>query len=222
MTLAITQQLLPSTQYITAKTKKKQIVLHLTVGSYRPDYVVQGWAADPTRVGTTYIIGGMASNGDKAWDGKIIQAVPLECSIYHLGLKGELSNNGLHDKTSVGIELCNWGGLAKTASGEFMTYVSRPLPLSQVCDLGRVFRNNRYYHAITDAQIASLKSLILHICEQTGIVLPKGKVFDWADVEYNPQRAMNEVITFHSSYRSEKSDMPLFPNLAKMLNELCA
>lgn len=222
MTIAITQQLLPQGQYIQETTKKKQIVLHLTVGSYRPDYVVSGWAADPTRVGTHYVIGGMASNGDKAWDGKIVQAVPLTCSIYHLGLKGELSSNGLHDKQSVGIEICNWGGLAKTANGEFMTYVSKPLPLAHVCDLGRVFREKQYYHAITEAQIASLRSLILHICEQTGIVLPKGKVFGWDDVEYNPQRAMKEIITFHSSYRADKSDLPMFPNLAKMLNELCA
>ena len=220
--MKIIQQLLPATQYINEVSKKTQIVIHQTAGSYRPDYVVQGWAADPTRVGTHYVIGGLSSTNDKSWDGTIVQAVPAENWLYHLGLKGALSGNGIHDKSSIGIEICNWIQLTKASTGEFLNYVNKPVPLAQVCKLDKTYRGFDYYHAISDEQIATLKNLIPSICASHDIVLPKGKVFSAVDFEYNPERAGKEIITFHSAYRQDKNDTPPLPNLVAMLNELCA
>lgn len=220
--MKIVQQLLPPAQYLPTQTKKVQLVIHGTAGSYRPDFVIQGWAADPVRVGCHYVIGGTSSTGDRTYDGAVYQALPIAGDIYHLGLKGALSGNGIHDKSSVGIELCNWLQLTKTPDGKFLNYVNREVPASQVVTLDTPYRNYTYYHAITDGQISALKDLILSICVAQGIVLPKGKVFSAVDFEYNPERAGNEIITFHSAYREDKTDLCMHPNLIAMLNALCA
>ena len=218
--LKVKQQLLSKAQYVNEKSKKTQVVLHLTAGSNRPDYVIQGWAADATRVGTHFVIGGMSSTGDKAFDGAVYQALPEEKFIYHLGLKGTLFNNGLHDRSSIGIEICNWIQLTRTPDGKFLNYVNREVPASQVVTLGTAYRGYLYYHAITDAQIASLRSLILDLCARHGIVLTKGKTYQDVDFAYDPKRAATQQITFHSAYRQDKTDLPGLPNLIQMLNGL--
>lgn len=220
MTTKITKSLLPEAQYVNETSKKTQIVLHLTAGSNRPDYVIQGWAADATRVGTHFVIGGMSSAGDKAFDGAVYQAVPEEDFIYHLGLKGALFDNGLHDRSSIGIEICNWIQLTRTPDGKFLNYVNREVPASQVVTLGTAYRGYLYYHAITDAQIVALRSLIQELCVRHGIVLEKGKTYQDVDFAYDPKRAATQQITFHSAYRADKTDIAPMPNLIQMLNGL--
>lgn len=219
--MTITQMLLDHSQYINANTTKKQIVLHGTAGSFRPDYVVQGWASDPTRVGTHYVIGGKGST-DSSWDGKIIQAVPDDKAIFHLGVKGAVNTNNVLDKSSIGIELCNWGPLTKSTSGEYLTYVNKAVPLAQVSRLVLPYRGYSFYHAITDAQIESLRQLILSLCSKHNIVLEKGKKFGAIDFEFDPERASKQPITFHSAYREDKWDLPPQASLITMLDFLCS
>ena len=218
--LKVKQQLLSKAQYVNEKSKKTQVVLHLTAGSSRPDYVVSGWEADATRVGTHYIVGGMGSNGDAAWDGVVVQAVPEENYLFHLGLKGALFDNGLHDRSSIGIEICNWIQLTKSVDGKFLNYVNREVPASQVTSLAKPYRGYQYYHSITEAQLVSVKQLIQAVCKTHGIVLEKGKTYQDVDFAYDPVRAATQQITFHSSYRADKTDMAPMPNLIQMLNSL--
>lgn len=218
--MKIIQDIMPASQYLPTQTKKKQIVLHCTAGSHRPDYTVQSWEQNPERVGTHFVIGGMSSTGDQTYDGVIYQAVPLANDIYHLGLKSG-NPNGIHDRQSVGIEICNWLPLTKSNDNKFLNYVNKEVPASQVCALETPYRGYTYYHAITERQLVALNELIQYICEQTGIVLPVGKVFEDVDFEYNPARASSEIITFHSCYRMDKTDLSPMPNLIASLNILC-
>lgn len=222
--LVVKQMSLSASQYVNETSKKTQIVLHGTAGSCRPDYVVQGWEADQVRVATHYVVGGLSSVNDKAWDGVVVQALPEDKWSYHLGLKGALSGNGIHDRSSIGIEICNWSYLVQAKTGEFLNYVNKPIPLAQVTKLDKPYRGYQYYHSITDAQIQAVKKLIQGICSRHGIVLEKGKVYGDVDFAYDPARAATQQITFHTAYRDvgEKYDHAPLPNLVAMLNELHA
>lgn len=219
--LVIKQQLLSPAQYVNETTKKTQIVIHTTSGSYRPDYVVQGWEADPSRIATHFVIGGLSISGDTTWDGVVVQAVPEDKYAYSLGVKGAVNQGNILDKSCIGVELCNWSYLVKSKTGEFLNYVNKPIPPAQVTTLDKPYRGYVYYHSITDRQLVSLKQLIQGLCKRHGIVLEQGKVFSDVDFEFDPVRASKQSVTFHSCYRETgKWDCPPLPNLVKMLNEL--
>ncbi|MEM7037224.1 MAG: N-acetylmuramoyl-L-alanine amidase, partial [Bacteroidota bacterium] len=175
----ITKIYLESNEFFHEEIPKTTIYLHHTAGSYRPDYVVNGWERDKTssgaarRVGTAYVIGGMSTrSGNKDWDGKVVEAFPPEKWAHHLGIRA--SNNSLLNKRSVGIEICNYGPLTKGVDGEFYTYVHSKVPKNQVVDLGFEFRGYQYYHAYTDAQIEATKNLLYLLAGKFNIDLAKG------------------------------------------------
>jgi N-acetyl-anhydromuramyl-L-alanine amidase AmpD len=218
--MKIVQDNMPASQYLPTETKKTQLIIHGTAGSCRPDYTVQSWEQNPERVGTHFVIGGMSSSGDTTWDGVVYQAVPLKNDIYHLGLKTN-NPNGIHDRQSIGIEICNWLPLTKSKDGKFLNYVNKEVPASQVCTLATPYRGFTYYHALTERQLVALNELITYIGEQTGIVIPK-RVFTPADFEYNPVLASTQTISFHTNWRTDKTDLACMPNLIESLNTLCA
>jgi N-acetyl-anhydromuramyl-L-alanine amidase AmpD len=213
---------MPVTCYNNESTKKTQIVIHHTAGSYRPDFSIHGWVTENNRVGAHFCIGGLASNGDKSFDGKIYQAVPQAKYVYHLGIKGAENDHELHDKSSIGIELCNWGALTKTATGEYINYVHQQVPASQVVDLGAPFRGSRYYHAYTDAQLQALAVLIPALVKSNGIVLEKGRKFTVADFAKDIPTFSKKAVAFHVNYRLDKWDCSCQPKLIQLLDQLHA
>lgn len=169
---------LDSDEYFSVNYKKSIIYLHHTAGSHRPDYVVQYWNRDSyengsnKRIATSYIIGGTSTrDGDSTWDGKIVRCFPDNYWAWHLGVSGA---NGLFDKISIGIELCNYGYLTKSKSGQFLTYVNSVVPIDQVIELSKPFRGYKYYHKYTDRQIDSLRSLLIHLGNKYDINLKLG------------------------------------------------
>jgi N-acetyl-anhydromuramyl-L-alanine amidase AmpD len=220
--MEIVQVIMPTTCYNNESTKKTQIVLHWTAGSYRPDYVVSGWEAAHNRIATHFVVGGVSGTGDKAFDGKIYQAIPQAKWAWHLGIPGADNNHGSHDKSSIGIETCLWGGLTKTVKGEYINYVHQTVPVSQVVKLDQPYRGYLYYHEPSDAQIQSLRVLILSLAQANGIVLDKGRVFTATDFEKDIAKASTKAVAFHSSFRSDKVDWAPMPKLIQMLNEIHA
>ena len=175
----IIKKYLPEDEYFSEETIKNSIVLHHTAGSHRPDWVVSAWDRDKTkggkslRVATHYIVGGKSTrDGNTEWDGKIIESFDLKYWAHHIGSKS--SNNSQLNKQSVGIEICNYGPLTRSQSGEFFTYVNTLVPKEDVIDLGKNFRGYRYYHNYTDKQIESVKELILSLSEKYSIDVCKG------------------------------------------------
>jgi len=175
----ITKQHLPENEYYPAEYDKKTIILHHTAGSHRPDWVVSAWDRDqtrggkPLRVATQYVIGGKSTrDGNTDWDGKIIEAFPVKSWAHHLGTKN--SNNTQLNKMAIGIEICNYGPLTKSADGDFFTYVNSRVPEEDVVDLGKNWKGYRYYQKYTKAQIESVKFLIEKSAEDFNIDIKKG------------------------------------------------
>lgn len=170
---------LPEDEYYPTVTDKKTIVLHHTAGSHRADWVVSAWDRDrtkggkPLRVATQFVIGGKSTrDGNQDWDGVIVEALPVEMWAHHLGTKN--SNNTQLNKQSIGIEICNYGPLTKSANGEYFTYVNSRVPEEDVIDLGKNWRGYRYYHRYTEKQIESVKFLIQKYSEEYNIDIKKG------------------------------------------------
>lgn len=172
-------------EYFPVDFKKSTIYLHHTAGSYRPDYVAQAWNRDKyadgstKRIATAFIIGGKGKNNDAAWDGIVVRCFPESQWAWHLGAKG---TNGMFDKISIGIEICNFGQLSKSKTGQFMTYVNTPLPEDQVAELKTPFRGFKYYHKYTDSQLDSLRELLIYLGTKYGINLKMG-LQEWINKE---------------------------------------
>ena len=157
---------LDSDEYYSENFKKTIIYLHHTSGSYRPDYVVQAWNKDSNedgstrKIATSFIIGGKSTrDGDSSWDGTIVRCFPETQWAWHLGAK---NTNGIFDKISIGIEMCNYGYLTKSKTGQFLTYVNTIVPEDQVVELSKPFRGYKYYHKYTNNQLISLKELLIY------------------------------------------------------------
>ncbi len=177
--MEIKKQFLPENEYYPTISKKHTIVLHHTAGSHRPDWVIHGWDRDKTKGGkskkiaTQYVIGGKSTrDANQDWDGIIVQSLPVEMWAHHLGTKN--LNNTQLNKQSIGIEICNYGPLTKSANGMYFNYVNGLIPEEDVIDLGKNWRGYRYYHKYTEKQIESLKYLIGKLSEEFDIDVKKG------------------------------------------------
>lgn len=173
-------------EYFPVDFKKSTIYLHHTSGSHRPDYVVQGWDKDhnsdgtSSRIATSFIIGGKSTrDGDLSWDGVIVRCFPETQWSWHLGAK---NTNGLFDKISIGIEICNYGYLVKSKTGQYMTYVNTPVPADQVAELPIPFRGYKYYHKYTDNQLNSLRELLVYLGNRFSINIKMG-LQEWINKE---------------------------------------
>ncbi len=208
MTLDITkivQARFPENQFYTEKNTKKQIVIHHTVSNGNAKNVQNGWAKNPERVGTAFIIDG---------DGVIYQCFSSSQWAHHLGTK--LANNTLLNQQSIGIEVCNWGGLTKK-NNKYFNFVGAEIDVKDVVDYGQKWHGYQYYQKYSDKQIESLRQLIVYLCDTYNI----SKEYDSAMWELcnNATSGKNGIYT-HVSYRKDKSDMHPQIELKKMLQEL--
>lgn len=219
------KHLLPLPQIVNEKTQKFQIVGHHTAGSHNPIQVIDAWNTDPDRVASHAVIGGISRAGNTEWDGKIVQAIDSELCAFHLGIKGAndplKKPQGWYDRRSLAIEVCSYGQLTQAGS-KFITYVNSEVPASQVCDLGvgNEFRGFRFYHAYSDAQIASLCRLIAYYSKLCGIALEPNRVFTVEDFTYDIAKFSQKSVAFHSNYRTLKWDLVPQPKLIAALTEL--
>lgn len=203
---------------------KKQIVIHFTAGSESAANTIHGWQFKPERVGTAFVI----SRGTKTEkDGEIFQAFGSKYWAFHIAFSKNTNKVPVkyHSfdlekkiaKASIGIEICNWGGLIKDKDGNFRNYLNGIVPSDEVIELDSVWRGFKYFHAYSDAQIASLKNLIIYLCEKYNI--PKKFNADMFDINLRALEGESGIFT-HVSYRSDKSDSSKQPKLIKMLEEI--
>lgn len=137
----------------------KNLFIHHTAGWDNPYKTIRNWNRDTRgRVGTQYVVGGLNIRNKTEHDGKVVECFPDGYIAWHLGKVGNFNAS----KYSVGIELNNFGYL-KLKDGKYYNYVNSTVPEDQVVDLGYEFRGFRYWHKYSDAQIESLRKLILHI-----------------------------------------------------------
>jgi len=154
---------LKETEYKKIAFKKRAIVLHFTAGWPDPYQTINIWDRDNERKGTAYVIGGIDANGGKQWDGVVVEAFDSSYTAYHL-FRWFNGSEAIENAT-IGIELCNWGPITKRGD-LFYTYVNTVIPADQVCELETPWRGYKYWHKFSDAQLASLKTLLLMLMEK--------------------------------------------------------
>lgn len=214
----IKQITFPESQYFQEEHPKKQIYLHHTAGNANGEQVFAGWASNSERVATCVAISGI---GKGIVDGQIIQGFSSKHWAYHLGLKQDVfTRAGVKyqsiDKISIGIEICNWGQLT-LKDGKFYNYVNREVPAAEVCTLEKPYKGYKYFHNYTDAQIASVKELLLLWKEKYNIPLTYHE--DIWDVSKRALSGEPGVYT-HNSVRTDKVDIYPHPKMIEMLKSL--
>jgi N-acetyl-anhydromuramyl-L-alanine amidase AmpD len=198
----------PFKGYNADETTKKQIYLHHTAGGADALSTFKFWEADAINVGTCVAI---------SRDGQIVQGFDSKFWAYHLGLKSShflgLPYTNL-DKSSIGIELCNWGYLTKKGN-KYYNYVGKEV--KDVCKLETPYKGYEYFENYTTKQIESVKELLLLWRDKYAIDLTYNE-----DIWQVTKRALsgkNGVFT-HNSVRKDKIDVYPHPQLIEMLNDL--
>jgi len=225
--LKIDKAYLDTDEYVKdyGKILPKNLFIHHTAGWDNPYNCINSWNGDDRgRVGTQYVIGGPSIKGTVVYDGVVVECIPNNYIGWHLGEVGNFNAS----KLSVGIEVNNFGYVTKK-DDKFFTYVNTEVPLDQVIDLGYKFRGYQYWHKYSDAQIESLRLLILHIKEiYPTIDITKGlleelesktpaEAFEFNTDAYN---AKKYGLWTHTNVRKDKFDMSPQPNLIKMIKSL--
>lgn len=210
-------------QYVNEEIKKLQIVLHHTAGNSSAPGTIKMWDTDDRgRIATCVVISGKGLSKD-TYDGEIAQAFSSKKWAYHLGIKPDVFRaNALPyrsiDPLAIGIEICNWGPLTQKSDGKYYNYVDRVVPNNQVCELVVPYKGHKYYHAYTDAQIESVRQLLVYWNKVYGISLKYNETDMW-QVSKNALSAVPGVYT-HNSYRKDKSDISPQPKIIAMLKSL--
>ena len=219
--LIIDRSYLSIGQYHAGPTKKEWVFLHHTAGWNNPYATIKDWNNDTRgRIATEFVIGGLKiTDNDPKYDGVVVQAFPDGGYAAHLGINSVMHNN------SVGIEVCNFGGLG--IDGNTWSK-SKPDP-SQTVTLAKPFRGYKSFQRYSDKQIQSLKELLLFIAERDNIDIRKGlpelikqKGADAFDVYDVKMCEAQKGVWCHTNVRkaSEKQDMFPQPELIDMLLSL--
>jgi hypothetical protein len=218
----IKQVPMKESQYMKTETKKRMIVLHHTAGNSSAVSTIKMWDNDARgRIATCVVISGKGLSKD-TYDGEICQAFSSKYWGYHLGLKQDIFRaKGVPyisiDPMSIGVEICNWGPLTKKGN-KFYNYVDREVPIDQVCELDKPYKGRKYYHAYTDAQIESVRQLMLYWGDLYNIDLTYREQDMW-DISIRGLKGENGVYT-HNSFRKDKSDIYPCPRMIAMLKTL--
>lgn len=219
--MKLTQTTFSANQYIAEEHPKKQIYLHHTAGSADPFAVFKVWENNPEKIATCVTVGGKPTKTAKWIDGEVVQGFSSKHWAYHLGLKeSTFQKFGLPykslDKISIGIEVCNFGGLTYK-EGKYYTYVNSVIPQEDVIELPKEYKGYKYVHAYTDAQIQAIKELLLLWKEKYNIPLTYNE--DIWDVTTRALKGDAGVFT-HNSVRYDKIDVTPQPKLIEMLKSL--
>jgi N-acetyl-anhydromuramyl-L-alanine amidase AmpD len=208
----IVQKRLSDDQFFQDVHPKKQIYLHHTAGGPSAVNVAKFFNSQEGRVATAFVIGA---------DGTIVQLFSSKHWAYHLGLKPEVfAENGVDyrslDKISIGIEICNYGPLAKR-NGYFYNYVGGKMDRSQITELKSKYKGHIWWQRYTDEQIESTRQLLVYLCDTYGI--SKEYTDSIFNIDKRALKGENGVFT-HNSVRYDKSDIYPCPRMIEMLKNL--
>ncbi len=219
--------------YYQESIPKDSIFIRHTSGYYRPDWAINSWDRDrkestnKIRAGSAFVIGGKNEEISKEtkFDGLIYKAFDPSMWAHHLFIKTK--NNTFLNQKSIGIELCNYGELTKTAEGEFYTSTDIKIDQGNVTFLEDSFRGERYFHSYTDSQIESLYNLLKYLGERFEINLKKGIHTNIQKIGVSKAFELSEAaiqgspgIWSHSNVRVDKLSCYPHPDLVKAILSL--
>ena len=209
---AIKQVRLSDNQYFAEASLKTQIYLHHTAGNGNAEGVSRYWNGNDSRIATAFIIGE---------NGTIVQCFSSKHWAWHLGIDQEdFARNGAKysnlNKLSVGIEVCNWGYLKKKGD-KFYNYAGGVVNPSYVTELETPYKGYKYWYKYSDAQIESLRQLVVYLCDTYDI--PKDYRSEIWAIDKEAFKGNKGIFT-HNSVRKDKSDMYPCPRVIEMLKNL--
>ena len=209
---AIKQVRLSDNQYFAETSPKTQIYLHHTAGNGNAEGVSRYWNGNDSRIATAFIIGE---------NGTIVQCFSSKHWAWHLGIDQEdFARNGAKysnlNKLSVGIEVCNWGYLKKKGD-KFYNYAGGVVNPSYVTELETPYKGYKYWYKYSDAQIESLRQLVVYLCDTYDI--PKDYRSEIWAIDKEAFKGNKGIFT-HNSVRKDKSDMYPCPRVIEMLKNL--
>ena len=209
---AIKQVRLKDNQYFAESSPKTQIYLHHTAGNGNAEGVSRYWNGNDSRIATAFIIGE---------NGTIVQCFSSKHWAWHLGIDTEdFARNGAKysnlNKLSVGIEVCNWGYLKKKGD-KYYNYAGGVVNPSFVTELDQPYKGYKYWYKYSDAQIESLRQLVVYLCETYDI--PKDYRSEIWAIDKEAFKGSKGIFT-HNSVRKDKSDMYPCPRVIEMLKNL--
>ena len=208
----IRQVRLKDNQYFTEPSPKTQIYLHHTAGNGNAEGVSRYWNSNDSRIATAFIIGE---------NGTIVQCFSSKHWAWHLGIDQEdFVRNGAKysnlNKLSVGIEVCNWGYLKKKGD-KYYNYAGGVVNPSHVTELETPYKGYKFWYKYSDAQIESLRQLVVYLCDTYDI--PKEYRSEIWAIDKEAFKGSKGIFT-HNSVRKDKSDMYPCPRVIEMLKNL--
>ena len=216
----IVQADFPEHQYYPQEQKKNQIVLHHTASGRGVSGDIAWWKSDAIHVATCVLI---------AHDGTIVQCFSSKFWAHHLGVKSAfLKSKGFSDyynrnillnQKSVAIEVDNWGGLtqATKTDGAWYSYTGKIIADKDVVIYDTPFRGYKGFERYTDAQIESVRQLLVFWRDRYDISLAYND--DMWDISQRALSGENGVWT-HCSFRPDKSDIHPQKEMIEMLKSL--
>lgn len=216
---------IPVADYFLETTAKKQIVLHHTASGVGISGDMNEFLK-PGRIATHYIIGADT----------IYQLFKDQYWSYHLGVQSSLFKKHKLpyinlNKTSIGIEIDNWGKLLQV-NGEFRAWpndygrgtamrkgqsIKVVIPSNEVVEYAKPFRDSTFYQKYTDWQIRATKHLVSQLAAAHNIPLNYNE--DMWDLSLSALKNKPGVWT-HVSFRPDKSDCHPQPEMIAMLKSL--
>jgi N-acetyl-anhydromuramyl-L-alanine amidase AmpD len=198
--------------YYKEESSKKQVYLHHTAGSADGERQFQFWDADAVKVATCVCV---------SRSGEVVQGFGSKYWAHHLGLSSKhFKARGIGyrnlDRSSIGIEICNWGWLKKDGDN-FFTYTGTKIHKDRVVELETPYRGQKYWEAYTPEQIEATRELLVLWRDKYGI--PMTYNGDIWDVTMRALKGDPGLYT-HNSVRSDKTDVYPHPQLVNMLKGL--
>ena len=218
--LIINKHYLPKGEYKEGNVKPEYLFLHHTAGWNNPYKTIDSWGRDNRgQIATEFVVGGQSVKGnDNSYDGEVVQAFPEGCFGWHLGKNG---NQTMH-VNSVGIESNNFGYIVNSK-----TYAGQTVDEDQIIELDQPFRGYKTWHKYSEAQIESLRKLIIYIANRDGIDVRAGlpslvKQYGAKAFDFNEDAYYGKVkgLWTHTNTRKDKFDMSPQPELLEMLINL--
>jgi hypothetical protein len=117
------------------------------------------------------------------------------------------------ERRSIGISLCNFGPLTYE-SGRFYSSFRTIVPEEQVIEYVHGYRKHRFYHKYTQAQLDSLRRILLQFCHDYNIA--KTYQPDMWDINVHALKGDEGIFT-HASIRSDVTDCHPQPELLRLL-----
>ena len=237
----ITSQFPLSRIFFDTVTPKKQIYLHHTVSGQDIKSVIDGWNRRTDRVSTHYV-----SNNS----GKIEQLYEDDFWAYHLGVKRptfaalKLPYQNLN-RTSIGIELCSFGGLTETTLAGAESQITEDddpntIPskvyknaFGEIIDSSNViqavdkngksitYKGYKYFEKYSNAQINVVKGKLQELMSKYNIPFKYDYdvLFGTGTVSRAALSGEKGVYT-HNSVRTDKSDVFPQKELIEMLKSI--